>query len=80
MNTIKQWMEERGNSTDESSRLPQENMSEEVLERYVLSDGSEVAFTATSYVISHAAGHDAGEDFDSEQPDWAEEVRAAREK
>lgn len=54
-------------------------MGEEVLESYMLSDGSEVAFTSTSYVLSHAAGHHAGEDFDTEQPQWADEVRAARE-
>ena len=76
--TIKQWLEERGNSTDESSRLPQENMAEVVLESYTLSDGSEVAFTETSYVISHLAGHDAGEDFDSEQPMWAAEIAELR--
>lgn len=78
--TIREWMEEQGNSTDESSRLPQGNMDEEVIEIFTLSDGSKLAFTDTSYVLSHSAGHDAGEAeaFNQEQPAWAKEVRTPR--
>lgn len=80
--TIREWMEDRGDSTDEYSRLPQENMEEEVIEAFVLSDGSRVAFTENSYVISHGAGHDAGEAeaFYEEHPAWAAEVRRQREE
>lgn len=78
--TIREWMEDNGCSTDENSYLPQENMNEEVFEEFMLSDGSRVAFTRTSYVFSHGAGHSAGEDceFSDDHPAWAEEVSRLR--
>lgn len=70
--TIREWMEEQGiNTSEENCYHPQEGMDEEVLEVFKLQDGSVVAFTEYSYVISFSGGHhaDEREKFEDNLPD-----------
>lgn len=50
------------------------------VEAFVLSDGSRVAFTETSYFVSRGAEQYTGAAaaFDEDHPAWAEEVRRLR--